>query len=243
MHHPASRLGAYNRKFLYAPEVVVTSRYNAILVGSGDREHPWAPPEGKDVNDGFFMVMDKPGDATWLAVESTNCGGAGLICKASLLEILPEGANPTAAQLSAKKGWYLAFGTDAGDVVHDDEQVVTSAIVVGGVVYFSTYTPTASTQQPCGPNLGTARAYAVNFLTAASPDGTTTRFGELTGGGLAPSPVGGIVGIGGKLYPFVIGGRQLVGGASAGIEAQNAGPVMSGARIRTHWYIEPPAPQ
>jgi hypothetical protein len=60
---------------------------------------------------------------------------------------------------------------------------------------------------------------------------------------LAPSPVGGIVGIGGTLYPFVIGGRQLVGGASAGIEAQNAGSVMSGARIRTHWYIEPPVPQ
>ncbi len=240
---PCVAFGAYNRKFLYAPEVVVTSRYNTILVGSGDREHPKAPPEGKDVNDGFFVVMDKPGDATWLAVESTNCGGAGLICKASLLEILPEGANPTAVQLSAKKGWYLAFGTDAGGVVHDDEQVVTSAIVIGGVVYFSTYTPTASTQEPCGPNLGTARAYAVNFLTAASPDGTTTRFGELTGGGLAPSPVGGIVAIGGKLYPFVIGGRQLAGGASAGIEAQNAGSVMSGARILTHWYIEPPAPQ
>ena len=240
---PCVASGAYNRKFLYAPEVVVTSKYNAILVGSGDREHPKAPPEGKDVDDGFFMVMDRPGDPTWLAVESANCGGAGLICKASLLEILPEGANPTTAQLSAKKGWYLAFGADAGGIVHDDEQVVTSAIVVGGVVFFSTYTPTASTQQPCGPNLGTARAYAMNCLTAASPDGTTTRFGELTGGGLAPSPVGGIVGIGGKLYPFVIGGRQLAGGASAGIEAQNAGPVMSGTRIRTHWYIEPPAPQ
>ncbi len=240
---PCAASGAYNRKFLHAPEVVVTKLYNAVLVGSGDREHPKTPPEGKDVNDAFFMVMDKPEDAVWLAAESSNCGGAGLICKASLLEVLPEGANPTTAQLSAKKGWYLSFGADAGGVVHDDEQVVTSSIVVGGVVYFSTYTPTISTEQHCGPNLGTARAYAVNFLTAVSPDGTTHRFDELTGGGLAPSPVGGLVGIGGKLYPFVIGGRQLAGGASAGIEAQNAGLVVSGARVRTHWYIEPSAQQ
>lgn len=240
---PCAASGTYNRKFLYAPEVVVTSQYNAVLVGSGDREHPLTPPADKDVNDAFFMVEDKPSNATWLTDEAANCGGVNAICTASLLAIAPEGDNPTSAQLAAHKGWYLAFGTDAGGIVHDDEQVVTSALVVGGVVYFSTYTPTASTAELCGPNLGTARAYAVNFVTAASPDGTTTRFGELAGGGLAPSPVGGLVDIGGKLYPFVIGGRQLGGGggggASSGLEAQNAGLVVSGVRSRTHWYIEP----
>jgi type IV pilus assembly protein PilY1 len=258
---PCLASGTFNRKFLYAPEVVATSLYNAVLVGSGDREHPLDTNEAVGVVNAFFMVKDKPSDPAWLTDEAAKCG-ASLICMApegancdpdddpddaSLICITPEGANPTTDELDAKKGWYLAFRTDAGGVVHDGEQVVTAALVVGGVVYFSTHTPTESTAALCGPNLGTARAYGVNFLTAANPDsipdGTMTRFSELVGGGLAPSPVGGLVEIDRTLYPFIIGGRQLEGGVTAGLEAQNAGLEVSGVRARTHWYIEPPAPQ
>jgi type IV pilus assembly protein PilY1 len=118
--------------------------------------------------------------------------------------------------------------------------VVTAGLVVGGVVYFSTHTPTASTAQLCGPNLGTARAYGVMFTNAADPGGTNNRFDVMAGGGLPPSPVGGLVAIDGKVYPFVIGGRQLKGGTSSGLEVQNAGLSVAGVRTRTYWYIEPP---
>ena len=242
---PCQASGTYNRKFLYAPEVVVVGNgINAILVGSGDREHPLDTNGAVQVDNAFFMVKDKPDFDTWLTSEIDNCGGEAAICRASLLQVAPEGSNPTAEDLNASKGWYLAFGTDATaggtTIVHNGEQVVTSAIVVGGVVYFSTHTPTAETRQQCGPNLGTARAYAVNFWNVKSPDGTSDRFDDLVGGGLAPSPVGGIVDIGGRAYPVIIGGRQLGGGASSGLEVQNAGLVVSGVRSRQYWYIGVP---
>jgi type IV pilus assembly protein PilY1 len=239
---PCAASGTLNRKFLFAPEVVATSSYYAILVGSGDREHPRAVNQAATVDNAFFMVKDQPGTANWLSAESANCSQS-LICVASLLKITPEGDNPTAAQLSAKKGWYLAFGEPqtTGDTAdHDKEQVVTAGLVVGGVVYFSTHTPTARTAQQCGPNLGTARAYAVMFTNAADPGGTKNRSDVMAGGGLPPSPVGGMVEIDGKVYPFVIGGRQLKGGTSSGLEVQNAGLSVAGVRTRTYWYIEPP---
>ena len=237
---PCSASGTLNRKFLYAPEVVVVGTdQNAVLVGSGDREHPLDTNKAVEVDNAFFMVKDKPGNPNWLADEDDNCGGQELICMASLLPIAPEGDNPATEELNAKKGWALTFGTDTDGVVHNGEQVVTSAIVVGGVVYFSTHTPTASTRVTCGPNLGTARAYGVGFWNAASPTGTTIRFDEMVAGGLPPSPVGGLVEIGDSIYPFIIGGRQLEGGGTSGLEVQNAGLVVSGVRSRTYWYIEP----
>jgi type IV pilus assembly protein PilY1 len=124
-------------------------------------------------------------------------------------------------------------------IVHHGEQVVTAALVVGGVVFFSTHTPTDFDTEACGPDLGTARAYGVRFTNAASPDGTTIRYDEMAAGGLPPSPVGGLVETGGRIHPFVIGGRQLSGATSSGLEAQNAGLIVSGARSRTYWFIEP----
>lgn len=152
---------------------------------------------------------------------------------------------------------------------------MTSAVVLGGVVYFSTHTPTfqgsanADTDgdgvldsvdlcpdtpagedvnadgcaedqaESCG-SLGTTRGYAVNFITAESPDGTTKRFDEFVGGGLPPSPVGGIVELDdGQQVPFIIGGRQLDGSFSSGLEGQKPSVDLSGVRSRTYWYLEP----
>lgn len=228
-----------NRKFLHAPEVVVTKAFNVVLVGSGDREHPKPSDQAKTVDNAFFMIKDKPPVAGWL---TDACGTKDFICLTSLQKIDPEGTGPTAADVQADtfKGWYLAFGTDADGVIHDGEQVVTSAVVVAGIAYFSTHTPTPPKPNQCN-QLGTARGYAVNFLTGKSSDGTGVRFGEFVGGGLAPSPVGGIVQMeDGKLVAFVIGGRQQGGGVASPLEGQNAGKPIAGARSRTYWYVEPP---
>lgn len=280
-NEPPCAARTLNRKFLSAPEVVVTQQYNAVLVGSGDREHPLPTSRATDVDNAFFMVKDKPTDANWLDLERGNCGGEPVICigadadNSSLLKIEPEGASPTDAELTAAKGWYLAFGEDSAKVEHNGEQVVTSAVVLGGVAYFSTHTPTfpgganADTDgdgvkdsvdlcpdtatgervnadgcaedqaESCG-SLGTTRGYAVNFITAESPDGTTQRFDEFVGGGLPPSPVGGIVELDdGQQVPFIIGGRQLDGSFSSGLEGQKASVDLSGVRSRTYWYLEP----
>jgi type IV pilus assembly protein PilY1 len=107
--------------------------------------------------------------------------------------------------ITAKKGWVrdLRLG----------EKVINAPLSIGGIVYFSTNRPTPLAVDPatCSPNLGEARAYALDFLTGTSgrhpgsndADDVSTK---LTGGGLPPSPVGGVVQLDdGKLVDFIIG--------------------------------------
>lgn len=225
--------GVANRKFLFAPEVVVTSGFNAVLLGSGDREHPLSTDAvTASVNNAFFMIKDD---------RSANPEVVSLD-DGVLLEIDANSSGLTAAQQvelsdADNKGWYLQYGT-AG-TLHDKEQVVTSAVVVFGVVTFSTHAPTVASSTSCGSNLGTARVYNINFLDA-SPAKGTDRFQVIDGGGLPPSPVSGIVtvctsdGVCSDV-PFLIGGNP-----NSPVEVDYA-PEPSGSAVnksRVYWNIE-----
>ena len=225
--------GVANRKFLFAPEVVVTSGFNAVLLGSGDREHPLSTDAvTASVNNAFFMIKDD---------RSANPGIISLDDDV-LLEIDANSSELTSTQqaelaTASNKGWYLQYGS-AG-TLHDKEQVVTSAVVVFGVVTFSTHTPTVASSTSCGSNLGTARVYNVNFLDA-SPAKGTSRFQVIDGGGLPPSPVSGIVtvctsdGVCSDV-PFLIGGNP-----NSPVEVDYA-PEPSGSAVnksRVYWNIE-----
>lgn len=146
-------------------------------------------------------------------------------------------SNPTTAQLSANKGWYLGL--------RPNEQVVTSAITVFDNVTFSTQRPYGSTPaepqpdgQPypaCGSNLGTAKVYNVNYANAGALPGES-RSSVIVGGGLPPSPVAGMVKLdNGQVVPFIIGGKgtsSLEGGSP---------PAPSSAvrpKSRAYWYIQ-----
>ncbi len=187
-----------NRKFMYAPDVV----YNAatdiyyLTVGSGDREKPLETYLATtNVDNYFFMLQDKPSDATWLTSESSNCSGAANLCLDSLLEIDTD-ANPSATDLAAKKGWYLELA--------DKEQVVTSSITVFNTVTFSTHEP-ATSGGSCA-SLGETKVYNISYENAASTNGSAYRYEELAGGGLPPSPVAGMVTLDdGSTVPFIIG--------------------------------------
>jgi type IV pilus assembly protein PilY1 len=245
---PCPASGTLNRKFLHAPEIVVTAGYNAILVGSGDREHPLIGQQAYNVANAFFMVQDKPTDAGWLSDEAGSCGGQNLICLASLNVVdAPNACSALPAlpaNLNGKKGWALRFGNNpagacsGGTSNHQGEQVVTSAVVVGGVVYFSTHAPTTTA---CGLNLGLARSYALNFLTMAGAKTGGIAFTHFAGGGLPPSPVAGIVTVnapgGGTVnVPFVIGvGSTARDNPLAPILPQIS---ISGQRSRVYWYVE-----
>ncbi|MBI5197832.1 MAG: hypothetical protein HZA19_04395 [Nitrospirae bacterium] len=64
------------------------------------------------------------------------------------------------ADLASMQGWYIKLDQNAG------EKVVSPAAVFAKVAYFTTYSPDASiSSDPCQVNRGTARAYAVNYLT------------------------------------------------------------------------------
>ena len=229
--------GIPNRKFLFAPEVVVTPDFNVILVGSGDREHPLlAHGSTANVDNAFFMVKDNPVDSAWWSLEAANCSGATLACMNSLLSIDPDSTVvPTEAQLAAKKGWYLAFGSGG----HDKEQVVTSAVAVLGTVTFSTHTPMPDDPSACGSNLGLARVYNLGFLDSRPIGGS--RFAVITGGGLPPSPVAGMVTVlnpktGQNItVPFVIGANP-----DSPLEGRSPRPAATSANFKTraYWYLQ-----
>jgi type IV pilus assembly protein PilY1 len=123
-----------DRKFLQAPEVVVTADYNAVLVGSGNRERPLLSNNATQVDNAFFMIKDVPSDSSQGLITTSSTTSTG----ANSLIAIDASLEPTQAQLTelakpTNKGWHLAFGSGG----HDKEQVVTSAVVIAGVAYFS----------------------------------------------------------------------------------------------------------
>lgn len=213
-----------NRKFMFAPDVLTVSGGYVVLLGSGDREKPLSHYSGAyGVTNHFFMLKDRPADATWLSSENTTCG-ADVICKASLLGITTA-STPTAASLALKKGWYLGLSAH--------EQVVTSSITVFGVVTFSTHQPAVATPGLCS-NLGEARVYNINYLNAEGQEGE--RYALLAGGGLPPSPVAGMVTLDdGSLVPFIIGANP-----DSPLEGSppTAPPSVDQPAARVYWNIE-----
>jgi len=173
------------------------------------------------------MVKDIPADTSWLSDETSNCGSS-VMCLDSLLAIANNGADPDPADLANVKGWYLGMKSH--------EQVVTSAITVFGVVTFSTHTPTVPDPDSCVSNLGTARVYNLKYSNAAIANGTNNRDEMITGGGLPPSPVAGLVTLDdGTVAAFLIGGDP-----SSPLEGGQPSGASSGTQPKslTYWYIQ-----
>jgi type IV pilus assembly protein PilY1 len=223
---------ASNRKFMFAPDVIEANGEYVVLLGSGDREKPllyYSAATG--VSNYFFMLRDRPAQADWLTLEATNCSNTAVICLNSLYGITGI-ANPSAADLSLKKGWYLGMSAT--------EQVVTSAITIFGTVTFSTHAPDVPQAGACTSRLGTARVYNIFYADAASANGTPDRSETLPADtGLPPSPVAGMVSMEGEEEPvaFCIGC-----GSISSIEAEEP-PVPSSVlptqpKGRVYWYIQ-----
>jgi type IV pilus assembly protein PilY1 len=194
-----------NRKFMFAPSVATPDTIGStgatyyIAIGSGDREKPVKEYlASRSVQNDFFLIKDSPTTATWLSEESSNCGGVSVICMNSLYAITGT-TPPTEAQLNTKpKGWALQLEAD--------EQVVTAAVTIFGVVTFSTHKPALSSADACKTDLGTTRVYNISYLNAAGIKQSDSRFEDVAGDGLPPSPVAGRVTLDdGTTVPFCIG--------------------------------------
>lgn len=204
-------LGA-DRKFLFAPDVVHAGDKDVVLVGSGDRERPLVTTS----SDSFYALFDSKVDIG-VAASMTPIVTSDLTLLTSLSGTAP-----------STKGWYrnLAGG----------EKVVNSPLTVAGITYFSTNKPTPPTSGECTANLGEARAYAVTFNSGEPPGGpggmATSLSTVLKGGGLPPSPVGGVVELSpGKLVTFVIGG----GTRDSAIEAGRVRLSIPKTRKKVYW--------
>ncbi len=128
--------------------------FDAVLLGSGDREYPASE---KVVKNAYFMLRDYQ-LGSYLAASTKPSA----IQVSNLYDIttMPNTANSDVlAGLTGASGWvYWLSGTG--------EKVFGSGAVVNGTLYFSSFLPEASqSQDVCtlGSSIGTTRVYAMNM--------------------------------------------------------------------------------
>ncbi|MGH7186157.1 MAG: PilC/PilY family type IV pilus protein, partial [Pseudomonadota bacterium] len=179
---------AAGRKFQFAPAALATGDRVFVALGSGDRERPLQSnyPYVEDIANRFYMFVD-----------TFSTSGVPVDLDGSTMANFTTNTTCATTLGSSLNGWYMDLNTGRG------EQTVTSAMIFGGLIFFSTNRPVPATAGQCGANLGEARGYAVNLLNASGAVNTEAlcgadRSGVFLGGGLPPSPVVGRVLVGGR---------------------------------------------
>jgi len=220
----AVKIAQLEGKVFFAPDVVVTKDYVAVLVGTGDREKPLL----NSTSDRFFLIKDTVGNPRM----DTNIPPGPLVLTRSDLTRVAKIDNvsmqPTelAAGASDAEGCYLDLATNG-------EKVVNAPFSIAGVTYFGTNRPKPANSTTCTADLGEAYAYKFPLFCGA-PKAPV----PLVGGGLPPSPVGGIVtikvnGVDTKM-PFIIGSGK---GGSTFAPAEPK-PEVPPIRTRQNWRID-----
>jgi Tfp pilus tip-associated adhesin PilY1 len=231
-----------NRKFLFGPAVLPSTNQLFIANTSGNRErplignNPYASAKGGPVVNRAYMLIDDLSVTTNLLNVTTGTAvdmDSSTLANTTSASALSCVAGATA--VTAKRGWRFDLNSGTG------EQGVTSTTIFGGLVFFSTNRPVTTVTGACQNSLGEARGYAVNLLTSSGAVGTealcgANRSGIFVGGGLPPSPVTGVVPVGGRPVTVMIGGIQRTGATSSPIGSQRVKPVISQKRSRIYWY-------
>ena len=141
------------RKILYPPDFVQEIGYDVLYFGTGDRENP----RNTSVVDRLYAVKDASNITTPLTESNL------VNVTENLLQVSSTSQSDIAgilSSLSTNKGWYIKLDQ------HSGEKVLAPASVYAKVVYYTTFTPDeGGGLDPCVPNRGTARVFAVNYLT------------------------------------------------------------------------------
>jgi type IV pilus assembly protein PilY1 len=227
------------RKFLFPPALFPNPGNKVYLaLGSGDREHPLITqyPYTRPVLNRFYVYRDDLSVITETNLDNVASGS-------SIINVSPTvGCDTSTASNAANilptsnsNGWFLnlnQYGTG--------EQTVTSALIVGGMVTFSTNRPVPAVSGACSFELGEARGYFLNLFNGSGAIGVGDAncggsiSGTFAGGGLPPSPVFANVLIGSTTYPVVIGAIQRQLGASSPISPQKVPPTHKANRKTTY---------
>jgi len=224
--------GTDARKFLFAPDVVYgdsasgSQPYDAILVGSGDREHPF----DTTIVNRFYMIkdtnMDKTVDPAWAPITE---GDLFDTTDNKIQDGTPTEQQAARDALNSAKGWYITLATG--------EKVVGGSVTLNGTVFFGTNQPSSVSDASCN-NLGTARLYALNFTDGASTLeqctanggdtlGICDRSTTLEGGGYPPSPTAVVTIIDGQPREGVVTGTHV----------QEPPGSELGLRRRIYWHM------
>jgi Tfp pilus tip-associated adhesin PilY1 len=219
------------RKFLFGPAALAVGAKVYLALGSGDRERPLITnyPYTSPVSNRFYSFYDDFGTL-----------GLPMDLDGAFMQDFSSGSDCDSVLGTGQKGWLMDLNAGRG------EQTVTSAVIFGGTVFFSTNRPVSVPPTSCAVNLGEARGYAVNLLNASGVIGSGqlcggTRSGVFTGGGIPPSPVVGTVpvsvpGGGTKSINVLIGGIDLKTGGGSPIGAQQPPVPIKQIRTRLFWY-------
>lgn len=155
-------------KFMFAPAATKETFGEYIFAGTGDREDPG----NKSVTDAFYAIK-----SDWTL---NGTGNLPTLTAADLTDVSSNAIQGSdgAAKIQVKEalknsnGWYFTL-PNVG------EKLVASPVVFDGIVFFTTYTPPAGAiagNDPCASNTnrGTARLYAVDYLTGGAAYKYTT---------------------------------------------------------------------
>lgn len=215
--------GADGRKLLNKVDVVLGKTFDAVLVGSGDREHPFETT----IVDRFYMLQDPNVGLTGGLFCGDPASPTKSTCTHADLTDVTSNAYQNSSLPAGTHGWYLSFG--AG------EKLVSNPITVFGTLIFGTNKPRPSTDgNTCG-NLGEARLYQLDFRTAGAVQDTNgdglvnaeDRSAEVAGGGYLPSAVYSPVMIEDKRRDVVCVGTRCFKPGGAKFDTR---------RHRTYWF-------
>jgi type IV pilus assembly protein PilY1 len=242
-----ARTTGANRKFLFAPAALPAANKVYLAIATGDRERPLIinypfpnlPMNPGVLNRAYMLADDLSTPVTPLDLDGSSIAdlSAGTDCTTKPVDSAQFPGGP-------KRGWFINLNADATSPTQNiGEQAVTSSTIFAGLIFFSTNRPLPTPTGACAQELGEARGYALNLLTASGAANTLNicggvRSGRFEGGGLPPSPVTGTVpvGPGGQPVTIMIGGVQRGGGLSAPIGAQRVTPTITQRRSRIYWY-------
>lgn len=169
-----------HRRFYAAPTVALAKRHGEqllqVVVGSGYRAHPL----DMQTNDRLYVLDDT--DA--LSALQGELEVSSAIRESELLDITND-LNPDPSDFKGRRGWLLRL-TGKG------EKMLSSAVVVEGVVFATSYLPETVFQNPCQRVVGSSRLYSVR-LTDGGPalqrdSDNPVRFVDIVLPGLPPAP-------------------------------------------------------
>jgi Tfp pilus tip-associated adhesin PilY1 len=229
-----------NRKFLFSPAALPASGKVYLAFASGDRERPL-------ITDYPYPTGSNPGvlNRAYMFIDKLTGGSPVNLDGSSMTDLSSGSACGTASPESqGQSGWFIDLSAGAANATSTaGEQAVTSTIIFGGLIFFSTNRPVAVPVGACANNLGEARGYALNLLNASGAADTLNICGGarnvvFVGGGLPPSPVTGTVPVGGKETTVMIGGAPRGGGTACAICGNKVTPTITQRRQRVYWYTD-----
>ncbi|HET7031527.1 MAG TPA: PilC/PilY family type IV pilus protein, partial [Casimicrobiaceae bacterium] len=233
MHYVAYTSGS-GRKFLYAPSVLPTRGKVYVAIGSGDREKPLPTnyPYTTPIANRFYVFLDDLASSPASKAAAVDLDNSTSMANFSAATSCAQGG---VLPNSSAQGWYMDLASGTG------EQTVTSAVIVGGMVAFSTNRPIPPAAGTCSSTLGEARGYWLNLLNASGSIGVTgtcggARSAVFVGGGMPPSPVVTTMLVNDKQVTAVIGAAERQGAASGSIQAQRIPAPVNLKRHPIYWH-------